>query len=105
MSLIVPGCSCSGIFGTPVNISIMHYCSLSKQSAPLESIIRDKLLAKQPGAYDWFWSEQIPAAVTSFVNYFEKEQRFGPATAVYVITSFPCAITYAGINMIYSSAR
>ncbi|KAH6804807.1 LETM1-like protein [Perilla frutescens var. frutescens] len=68
--------------GRDRDIHVFVQRSLSKQSAPLESVIRDKLLAKQPGAYDWFWSEQIPAAVTSFVNYFEKEQRFAPATTV-----------------------
>ncbi|XP_060201126.1 uncharacterized protein LOC132629792 isoform X2 [Lycium barbarum] len=56
--------------------------SLSRQSAPLESVIRDSLSAKQPEAYDWFWSEQIPAVVTTFVNYFEKDQRFASVTAV-----------------------
>ncbi|XP_047979639.1 uncharacterized protein LOC125221552 isoform X3 [Salvia hispanica] len=69
--------------GRDRDINVFVQRSLSKQSSPLESVIRDKLLAKQPGAYDWFWSEQIPAAVTSFVNYFEKEQRFSPATAVF----------------------
>lgn len=52
----------------------------------MESLIRDSLLAKQPEAYDWFWSEQIPAVVTTFVNYFEKDQRFAAATAEYVHT-------------------
>ncbi|XP_044509278.1 uncharacterized protein LOC123228112 isoform X2 [Mangifera indica] len=56
--------------------------SLLRQSAPLESIIREKLSAKQPEAYEWFWSEQIPVVVTSFVNYFEEDQRFAAATAV-----------------------
>ncbi|KAK4343213.1 hypothetical protein RND71_039029 [Anisodus tanguticus] len=53
-----------------------------RQSAPLESVIRDSLSANQPEAYDWFWSEQIPAVVTTFVNYFEKDQRFASVTAV-----------------------
>lgn len=65
-----------------VTLYYLHWCSLSKQCAPLESVIREKLFAKQPQAYDWFWSEQIPVAVTSFVDYFEKEQRFAPANAV-----------------------
>ncbi|GER29043.1 LETM1-like protein [Striga asiatica] len=66
------------------NITLLfHYCSISRQSSPLESVINDKLLDKQPEAYDWFWSEQIPAVVTSFVNYFDKEKRFAPANAVY----------------------
>ncbi|XP_031266218.1 uncharacterized protein LOC116124635 isoform X2 [Pistacia vera] len=56
--------------------------SLLRQSAPLESLIRDKLSAKQPEAYEWFWSELIPVVVTSFVNYFEEDQRFAAATAL-----------------------
>ncbi|XP_009801679.1 uncharacterized protein [Nicotiana sylvestris] len=64
------------------DINIFTQRSLSRQSAPLESVIRDSLLAKQPEAYDWFWSEQIPAVVTTFVNYFEKDQRFAAATTV-----------------------
>lgn len=63
------------------DINIFTQRSLSRQSAPLESLIRDSLLAKQPEAYDWFWSEQIPVVVTTFVNYFEKDLRFAAATA------------------------
>ncbi|KAI3471906.1 hypothetical protein Pfo_028594 [Paulownia fortunei] len=69
--------------GRDRDINVFVQRSLSRQSAPLESVIRDKLLAKHPEAYDWFWSEQIPAVVSSFVNYFEKEQCFAPANAVY----------------------
>ncbi|KAF3668308.1 hypothetical protein T459_22439 [Capsicum annuum] len=63
------------------DINVFTQRSLSRQCAPLESVIRDSLLAKQPEAYDWFWSEQIPAVVTTFVNHFEKDQRFAAATA------------------------
>lgn len=63
------------------DINVFTQRSLSRQSAPLESLIRDSLLAKQPEAYEWFWSEQIPAVVTTFVNYFEKDQQFAAATA------------------------
>ncbi|PIN16661.1 Ca2+-binding transmembrane protein LETM1/MRS7 [Handroanthus impetiginosus] len=69
--------------GRDRDINVFVQRSLSRQSAPMESVIKEKLLAKQPEAYDWFWSEQIPALVTSFINYFEEEQRFAPATAVY----------------------
>lgn len=55
-------------------------CSLLRQYAPLESVIREKLSDKQPDIYDWFWSEQVPAVVTSFVNYFEGDSRFTAAT-------------------------
>lgn len=61
-------------------------CSLLRQSAPLESLIRDKLSSKQPEAFEWFWSEQVPVVVMSFVNYFEGDGRFSAATAVYVVT-------------------
>ncbi|KAK3037853.1 hypothetical protein RJ639_031213, partial [Escallonia herrerae] len=61
-------------------MSGVHSCSLLRQSAPVESIIREKLSAKQPEVSHWFWTEQVPAAVTSFVNYFEEDQRFSAAT-------------------------
>lgn len=63
----------------------MHWCSLLRQSASLESLIRDQLSAKQPEAYEWFFSEQVPFVVTSFVNYFEGDSRFTAATIAYVI--------------------
>ncbi|XP_011094284.1 uncharacterized protein LOC105174024 [Sesamum indicum] len=69
--------------GRDRDINVFVQRSLSRQSAPLESIINEKLLAKQPEAYDWFWSEQMPTVVTSFINYFEKEQRFASATLLY----------------------
>ncbi|GMI84784.1 hypothetical protein like AT3G11560 [Hibiscus trionum] len=56
--------------------------SLLRQSSPIESLIREKLSAKQPEAYDWFWNEQVPAVVISFVNYFEGDLRFTAATDV-----------------------
>lgn len=56
--------------------------SLLRQSAPLENIIREKLSAKQPGAYKWFWSDRVPLVVTTFVNYFERDSRFTAATSL-----------------------
>uniref|UniRef100_A0A2C9VET3 LETM1-like protein n=2 Tax=Manihot esculenta TaxID=3983 RepID=A0A2C9VET3_MANES len=56
--------------------------SLLRQSAPLESLMREKLSLKHPEAYEWFWSEQVPSVVASFVNYFEGDPRFTSATAV-----------------------
>ncbi|KAI7735404.1 hypothetical protein M8C21_033005 [Ambrosia artemisiifolia] len=64
------------------DINVFVQRSLSRHSAPLESVIRDALLDKQPELYDWFWSEQVPSVVSSFVNYFEKDQRFAAATGV-----------------------
>ncbi|KAK1429259.1 hypothetical protein QVD17_11465 [Tagetes erecta] len=64
------------------DINVFVQRSLSRHSAPLESIIREALSDKQPELYDWFWSEQVPSVVSSFVNYFEKDQRFAAATGV-----------------------
>lgn len=68
--------------GRDRDLNVFVQRSLLRQSAPLESIIRDKLLAKQPEAYDWFWSEQVPLVVTTFVDYFERDPRFIAATAI-----------------------
>ncbi|WCJ34247.1 LETM1-like protein [Euphorbia peplus] len=56
--------------------------SLFRQTAPLESSIREELSAKHPEACEWFWSEQVPSVVASFVGYFEGDIRFTAATAV-----------------------
>ncbi|KAB2087037.1 hypothetical protein ES319_A04G076000v1 [Gossypium barbadense] len=63
-----------------VNVFVQR--SLLRQSAPLESLIREKLSTKQPEAYDWFWTDKVPAAVISFVNYFEGDPQFTAATDV-----------------------
>ncbi|CAG7877863.1 unnamed protein product [Brassica rapa] len=64
-----------------VNVFVQR--SLSRQAAPLENMMRDTLSAKHPEAYEWFWSEQVPFVVTSFVNYIEGDQRFLAATSFY----------------------
>ncbi|KAK4582744.1 hypothetical protein RGQ29_025785 [Quercus rubra] len=64
------------------DINLIVQRSLLRQSAPLESLIRDKLSAKQLEAPEWFFSEQVPVVVTSFVDYFEGDARFTAATAV-----------------------
>ncbi|KAF3972707.1 hypothetical protein CMV_003815 [Castanea mollissima] len=64
------------------DINLIVQRSLLRQSAPLESLIRDKLSAKQPEAPEWFFSEQVPVVVTSFVDYFEGDACFTAATAV-----------------------
>ncbi|XP_073317093.1 uncharacterized protein [Primulina huaijiensis] len=69
--------------GRDRDINVFVQRSLSRQSAPLENVIREKLLAKQAAVFDWFWSEQVPNVVTSFVGYFENDIRFDAATAVY----------------------
>ncbi|KAK1404694.1 LETM1 domain-containing protein [Heracleum sosnowskyi] len=83
-SLLQSGCEISSRGdGRDRDINVFVQRSLLRQSAPLESEIREKMSAKQPDAYDWFWSEQVPAVVTSFVNYFEKDQSFTAATTVW----------------------
>ncbi|XP_061964987.1 uncharacterized protein LOC133689213 isoform X3 [Populus nigra] len=69
--------------GRDRDVNIFVQRSLLRQSAPLESLIRDKLSAKQPEAYEWFWSKQVPIVVTSFLNYLEEDPRFTAATAVF----------------------
>ncbi|XVF07601.1 hypothetical protein REPUB_Repub06bG0153400 [Reevesia pubescens] len=64
------------------DINVFVQRSLLRQSAPLESLIKEELSAKQPEAYDWFWTEQVSAVVTSFVNYFEGDLQFTAATDV-----------------------
>uniref|UniRef100_A0A1J3HRY9 LETM1 domain-containing protein YLH47, mitochondrial n=2 Tax=Noccaea caerulescens TaxID=107243 RepID=A0A1J3HRY9_NOCCA len=65
------------------DINVFVQRSLSRQAALLESMMRDNLSSKHPEAYEWFWSEQVPSVVTSFVNYIEGDQRFLAATSVY----------------------
>lgn len=65
-------------------VPMLHWFSLLRLSAPLESLIREKLSAKQPEAYEWFWSEQVPSVVTSFVKKLEADGRFTDAVALYV---------------------
>ncbi|KAK1300350.1 hypothetical protein QJS10_CPB13g01513 [Acorus calamus] len=57
--------------------------SLLKQSSPLESLIREELSAKQPGAYEWFWDQQHPMVVTNFINLLEREPHFNAATTLF----------------------
>ncbi|CAD5322737.1 unnamed protein product [Arabidopsis thaliana] len=65
------------------DINVFVQRSLSRQAAPLENMMRENLSSKHPKAYEWFWSEQVPSVVTSFVNYLEGDQRFVAATSVY----------------------
>lgn len=65
-------------------VLMLHCSSLLRLSAPLESLIREKLSAKQPEAHDWFWSDQVPAVVTSFINKFEGKVCFTAAPSSYV---------------------
>ena len=65
-------------------------CSLLRLSAPLESIIREKLSGKQSVLFEWFWSQKIPVVVATFVKYFERDPRFRAATMyVFMISLMP----------------
>ncbi|XP_062112676.1 uncharacterized protein LOC133823841 isoform X5 [Humulus lupulus] len=68
--------------GRDRDVNIFVQRSLLRQLACLESSIREKLSTKQPEAYEWFWSDQVTKAVTSFVNYIEGDSRFTAATSV-----------------------
>ncbi|KAF5207230.1 Letm1-like protein [Thalictrum thalictroides] len=68
--------------GRDRDINVFVQRSLLRQSAPLESLIKEEFSSKQPEAYEWFWSEQLPVVVTTFVNHLERDPRFTPATTV-----------------------
>ncbi|KAF8052413.1 hypothetical protein N665_1561s0003 [Sinapis alba] len=65
------------------DLNVFVQRSLSRQAAPLDSMMRDKLSSSHPEANEWFWSDQVPSAVTSFVDFFEGDQRFVAATSAY----------------------
>ncbi|KAM1093505.1 hypothetical protein ACFX2B_008502 [Malus domestica] len=68
--------------GRDRDINVFVQRSILRESASLESLIRDQLSAKQPEAYEWFFSEQVLLVVTSFINYFEGDPRYTAATNV-----------------------
>ncbi|CAH2073892.1 unnamed protein product [Thlaspi arvense] len=65
------------------DLNVFVQRSLSRQAGPLDSMMRDKLSSSHPEANEWFWSDQVPSVVTSFVNCFEGDQRFVAATSAY----------------------
>ncbi|XP_078156703.1 uncharacterized protein LOC144552595 isoform X1 [Carex rostrata] len=68
--------------GRDRDINVFVQRSLSRLRVPLETEIQDQICKKQPGAYEWYSSNQIPLVVTTFVNIFEKDIRFNAATAI-----------------------
>ncbi|KAM2044249.1 hypothetical protein ACFX1T_008598 [Malus domestica] len=68
--------------GRDRDINVFVQRSILRESASLESLIRDQLSAKQPEANEWFFSEQVLLVVTSFINYFEGDPRYTAATNV-----------------------
>ncbi|CAI0462604.1 unnamed protein product [Linum tenue] len=82
-SLLQAACEISSrCSGGDKDVNMFVQRSLLRVSASLESLIRGKLSAKQLKASEWFWAEQIPLAVTSFVNYFDGAPRLTVATSV-----------------------
>ncbi|KAL0842704.1 hypothetical protein Bca101_015949 [Brassica carinata] len=65
------------------DLNVFVQRSLSRLAAPLDSMMREKLSSSHPEANEWFWSDQVPPAVTSFVSCFEGDQRFVAATSAY----------------------
>lgn len=66
--------------GIDRDVNVVVQRSLLRLSAPLESIIREKFSGKKPEHFEWFWSDQIPVVVTTFVHHFERDPRFKAAT-------------------------
>nr|XP_043609733.1 uncharacterized protein LOC122581566 isoform X2 [Erigeron canadensis] len=62
-------------------INVLVQKSLSQLCATLENAIRDTLSDKKSELYEWFWSEQVPLAVSTYVNYFE-DQRFADVVGI-----------------------
>ncbi|KAH7443213.1 hypothetical protein KP509_02G026100 [Ceratopteris richardii] len=56
--------------------------SISRQLAPLEDSINEQFRARKSNAEKWFWSEQHPLTVTSFVELLESDSRFTTVTSV-----------------------
>ncbi|KAJ7548160.1 hypothetical protein O6H91_07G000700 [Diphasiastrum complanatum] len=55
--------------------------SLSHQCLPLEASIREHLSSRDPAAIEWLWSQQLPYAVSNFVNLLEKCPCFAAVTS------------------------
>ncbi|BAB09687.1 unnamed protein product [Arabidopsis thaliana] len=82
------------------DLNVFVQRSLSRQAAPLDSMMRDKLSSSHPEANEWFWSGQVPSAVTSFVNCFEGDQRFVSATSVYVKSNSTAASNEIEVSLL-----
>ncbi|XP_031493332.1 uncharacterized protein LOC116259598 isoform X2 [Nymphaea colorata] len=68
--------------GRDRDVNLFVQRSLLRQSAPLESVITKELSGKDQVASEWFWSQQNPVVMASYVNYFEATPRFAEATKV-----------------------
>lgn len=56
--------------------------SISRQLTPLQESINQQFLARKSSAEKWFWSQQHPLAVASFVDLLELDSRFTSVTSV-----------------------
>ncbi|CAN6439136.1 unnamed protein product [Victoria cruziana] len=68
--------------GRDRDVNLFVQRSLLRQSSPLESAITKELSAKDQLTNEWFWSQQNPTVMASYVNYFEATPRFAEATKV-----------------------
>uniref|UniRef100_A0A1J3IT51 Mitochondrial distribution and morphology protein 38 n=1 Tax=Noccaea caerulescens TaxID=107243 RepID=A0A1J3IT51_NOCCA len=82
------------------DLNVFVQRSVSRQAAPLDSMMRDKLSSSHPEANEWFWSDQVPSAVTSFVNFFEGDQRFVAATSGYAKGKFSAASNEIEVSLL-----
>ncbi|KAJ3676930.1 hypothetical protein LUZ60_002654 [Juncus effusus] len=64
------------------DINVFVQRSLSRLRGPLETEIRDQISRKKLEINEWYWSNQNPLVVTTFVNLFEKDIRFSAATSI-----------------------
>ncbi|XP_062195536.1 uncharacterized protein LOC133898805 isoform X2 [Phragmites australis] len=68
--------------GRDRDINVFVQRSLSRLLNPLETAIKNELTKREPTLYQWYSSDQNPLVVRTFVNIFENDPRFNPATAI-----------------------
>lgn len=67
--------------GRDRDVHIFVQRSMSRQLTPLKESINEQFSARSPSAEKWFWSEQHPIAVASFVDILERDSRFTAVTS------------------------
>ncbi|KAF8118782.1 hypothetical protein N665_0002s0092 [Sinapis alba] len=82
------------------DLNVFVQRSLSRLAAPLDSMMRDKLSSSNPEANEWFWSDQVPPAVASFVSCFEGDQRFVAAASAYAKGKSSAASTETEVSLL-----
>ncbi|KVH88918.1 hypothetical protein Ccrd_024748 [Cynara cardunculus var. scolymus] len=83
LSLLQAACKISSRGnGRDSDMNVFVRQSMSRLCATLEIVISEALSEKQPELYEWFWSEQVPMALSGFVNHFEEDERFAAVTGM-----------------------